>query len=428
MTKLASGTDFIGIGLQNISYASQVFPSILTVLFYSQMEHLFNRFSPKPIRIFFVPIMCLLITVPISLIILGPIGYNIGGVLIVVIVWLYNHLEWVATALLAALLPFMVVTGMHKAMIPYAVASMSKLGTELLYLPASLAHNISESGACFAVALKTKDKSLRSTSISAAISASFGITEPALYGVTILNKRVLYSVMLSSLIGGGIAGLFALKAFALVGPGIVSITMFIDPENILNIVWALLTLGVSFVISFISVLVIYKERTISEEQTSESDSSLSLSSPAKGRVISLTKVKDDVFSSGLMGEGVAIVPELGELVAPGDGEITMLFATNHALGLTTPDGRDTAADGTIYAGDYENNSIRSINPDGTMETIIHGPQILWPDTLSIGADKYLYFTSNQLQRQSGFHYVKDLREKPYSLFRVFIDKEPANQN
>lgn len=92
------------------------------------------------------------------------------------------------------------------------------------------------------------------------------------------------------------------------------------------------------------------------------------------------------------------------------------------------DGMATAADGTIYAGDYENNSIRSINPDGTMETIIHDPQILWPDTLSIGPDKYLYFTSNQLQRQSGFHYGKDLREKPYSLFRVLIDKEPANQN
>lgn len=340
MAKLASGTDFIGIGLQNISYASQVFPAILTVLFYSQIEYLFNRWSPKPIRIFFVPMMCLLITVPISLIILGPIGYNIGGVLSVAIVWLYNHLGWVATALLSALLPFMVVTGMHKAMIPYAVATMSKLGTELLYLPASLAHNISEAGACFAVALKTKNMSLRSTAISAAISASFGITEPALYGVTILNKRVLYSVMFSSLIGGGVAGLFALKAFALVGPGIASITMFIDPKNSLNIVWALLTLGVSFVISFISVLVIYKESMTSEEQTSESDSSLSLSSPAKGRIIPLTKVKDDVFSSGLMGEGVAIVPESGELVAPGDGEVTMIFATNHALGLTTPDGAE----------------------------------------------------------------------------------------
>ncbi|MGM0168078.1 hypothetical protein IGI39_003090 [Enterococcus sp. AZ135] len=89
------------------------------------------------------------------------------------------------------------------------------------------------------------------------------------------------------------------------------------------------------------------------------------------------------------------------------------------------DGMITAWDGTIYAGDYENNSIRAVYTDGTMETIAHDPRILWPDTLSIGPDEYLYFNSNQLQRQAGFHYGKDLREKPYSLFRIFIGKQPA---
>lgn len=89
------------------------------------------------------------------------------------------------------------------------------------------------------------------------------------------------------------------------------------------------------------------------------------------------------------------------------------------------DGMITAIDGTIYAGDYENNGIRAIYTDGTMETIAHDPRILWPDTLSIGPDEYLYFNSNQLQRQAGFHYGKDLREKPYSLFRIFIGKKPA---
>lgn len=89
------------------------------------------------------------------------------------------------------------------------------------------------------------------------------------------------------------------------------------------------------------------------------------------------------------------------------------------------DGMITAIDGTIYAGDYENNSIRAIYTNGKMETIVHDPRILWPDTLSIGEDEYLYFNSNQLHRQAGFHYGKDLREKPYSLFRLFIGKKPA---
>lgn len=89
------------------------------------------------------------------------------------------------------------------------------------------------------------------------------------------------------------------------------------------------------------------------------------------------------------------------------------------------DGMITAEDGTIYAGDYENNSIRAIYTDGTMETVAHDPRILWPDTFSIGPDKYLYFNANQLQRQAGFHKGEDLREKPYSLFRLFIGKGPA---
>lgn len=339
---LAEGTNFMGIGLENIAYASQVFPAILTVIFYAQLEKLFTKFSPKPIRIFFVPMMSLLLTVPIALLILGPLGYNVGTAFSTVIVSLYNHFGWVATGLLAAVLPLMVVTGMHKAMIPYAVSSMSELGAELLYLPASLAHNISESGACFAVALKTKNRKLRSTAISAGISALFGITEPALYGVTILNKRVLYSVMVSSLIGGAFAGITAIKGFALVGPGIASITMFADKNNGMNLVWAFVTVGISFAASFIFALVMYKDKVV-EEPTETAAIDLGdtvVSSPVAGRVIPLSEVKDEVFSSGMVGSGVGIIPEEDLLVAPEDGEITMVFETHHALGLKTSNGAE----------------------------------------------------------------------------------------
>ncbi len=170
-TLLTDGAAFMGFGLQNIAYASQVFPAILTVLFYAQIEKLFTRISPKPIRIFFVPMMSLVITVPVALLILGPLGFEVGTIFSAAIIWLYAHLGWVATGILAAVLPLMVVTGMHKAMIPYAVSSMSEMGAELLYLPASLAHNIAEAGACFAVSVRTKDQKLRSTAVSAGISA-----------------------------------------------------------------------------------------------------------------------------------------------------------------------------------------------------------------------------------------------------------------
>lgn len=339
-TLLTDGAAFMGFGLQNIAYASQVFPAILTVLFYAQIEKLFTRISPKPIRIFFVPMMSLVITVPVALLILGPLGFEVGTIFSAAIIWLYAHLGWVATGILAAVLPLMVVTGMHKAMIPYAVSSMSEMGAELLYLPASLAHNIAEAGACFAVSVRTKDQKLRSTAVSAGISALFGITEPALYGVTILNKRVLYGVMASSLVGGAVAGLVALKAFALVGPGLASITMFVDEANPMNLVWALVTLGVSFAVSFVLVLFLFKDKVVENKTTVADPKAEVLSKPVDGQVVALSEVNDEVFSSGMIGEGFGIIPTSGELIAPEDGEITMLFETNHAIGLKTRNGAE----------------------------------------------------------------------------------------
>ncbi|MDR3826690.1 MULTISPECIES: beta-glucoside-specific PTS transporter subunit IIABC [Enterococcus] len=339
-TLLTDGAAFMGFGLQNIAYASQVFPAILTVLFYAQIEKLFTRISPKPIRIFFVPMMSLVITVPVALLILGPLGFEVGTIFSAAIIWLYAHLGWVATGILAAVLPLMVVTGMHKAMIPYAVSSMSEMGAELLYLPASLAHNIAEAGACFAVSVRTKDQKLRSTAVSAGISALFGITEPALYGVTILHKRVLYGVMASSLVGGAVAGLFAIKAFALVGPGLASITMFVDEANPMNLVWALVTLGVSFAVSFVLVLFLFKDKVVENKTTVADLKAEVLSKPVDGQVVALSEVNDEVFSSGMIGEGFGIIPTSGELIAPEDGEITMLFETNHAIGLKTRNGAE----------------------------------------------------------------------------------------
>lgn len=341
---LEEGASLFSLNVQNIAYSSQVFPAILCILFYAQAERLFTRYSPKSIRIFFVPMMSLLITVPVTLLILGPLGFMAGQGFSAVILFLFEQFGWVATALLAAVLPFMVVTGMHKAMIPYAVASMGEFGRELLYLPASLAHNIAESGACFAVALRSKDKTLKSTALSAGISALFGITEPALYGVTILHKRVLYSVMLGSLLGGAFIGIMAVEAFALVGPGLASISMFISPDNEMNIIYALITFVFSFAVSFVAVLVFWKEELPEEDEINEFKASIDgqedFKSPAAGQVISLSEVKDEVFSTKLVGEGIAIIPEEGLLYAPVEGEIKMVFDTNHAIGMKTMNGAE----------------------------------------------------------------------------------------
>ncbi|MCC0629459.1 MULTISPECIES: beta-glucoside-specific PTS transporter subunit IIABC [unclassified Clostridioides] len=349
-TALSEGVELFGFTIPNIAYNAQVFPSILCVSFLAIMEKIFNKYSPKPIRTFFVPMMSLAITVPITLTILGPLGYNVGTIFTTIILFLYNKMGFLAVGLLAAILPFMVATGMHKALLPYAINTIGKLGYEALYMTASLAHNISESGACFAVALRTKNETLKQTALSAGISALMGITEPALYGITLQHKRAILGVVLSSAISGTFLGLFAVRGFVLVGPGLASMTMFIDPNNGNNLIFAIIGFVVAILGSFIITLIIWKENTnraepsiegVVEEELIEEEKEVNiLVSPVEGKVIDLGKVNDELFASKTLGDGVAIIPTNGNLYAPCDSEVVMLFETKHAIGLRTKNGAE----------------------------------------------------------------------------------------
>ena len=346
VTLMAKGTTLFGMNVMNVTYSSQVFPAILSVLFYSVMERFFTKYSPKPIRVFFVPMMAMLITAPITLLFLGPLGYVAGEGFVSVILFLNTHLGWVATALLAGVLPFMVATGMHKPMIPYVVSTFSTLGKEALYLPASLAHNIAESGACFAVALRTKDTKLRAVAISAAISALFGITEPALYGVTLQHKRALISVITGSVIGGAYVGIVGLAGFTIVGPGLASLPMFVDKSNPANLIHALIGFVISFAVSFVAGLLLWKNENVSDTDNKKATTTTTtvaaedLTAPVAGKVMPLSEVPDDVFSQGLIGKGIAVDPSEGRLVAPTAGTIEMVYETKHALGMKTDNGAE----------------------------------------------------------------------------------------
>ncbi|MEK5161557.1 beta-glucoside-specific PTS transporter subunit IIABC [Paenibacillus sp. FSL R5-0527] len=338
---LGEGAQLFGLQIKSIAYAYQVFPAILTVLLYAQMEKWFTRITPKVIRIFFVPMMSLLITVPVSLLVLGPLGYTLGEGFSAIILTLFDKVGWIAVALLAAVLPLMVSVGMHKALIPYALSAMGSTGKELLYMPASLAHNIAESGACFAVAVRTKDKALRATAISAGISALFGITEPALYGVTLQNKKVLGSVMFSSLIGGAFTGIVGLQAYVLVGPGLASLSMFISEELPRNIINAVIALVISFVVAFVSAFILgkdHKAKAEDRQSVNQLTTAKEFKSPVIGDMIPLSEVKDEVFSSKAMGEGIAVIPAKGELYAPVDGKIEVIYSRNHAMAMRTANG------------------------------------------------------------------------------------------
>ncbi|QOY96978.1 PTS glucose transporter subunit IIA [Leuconostoc citreum] len=344
-TMLASsgGGHLFSFGIKNITYAYQVFPAILAILVYAQLEKYLTKITPKVIRGFFVPMVSLLIVVPLTLLVLGPIGYTFGQGFAAVILFIFSKFGWIAVAILAAVLPFMVVTGMHKAMIPYVVTSLGQTGKEVIYNAASLAHNISEAGGSFAVALRTKDKGLKATALSAGISALFGITEPAIYGVTILHKRVLYGVMIGSFIGGASLGLMGVEAYVAVGPGLASLSMFISKTLPNNLLFAVIGLIISFIASFTAVAILWqdpvnqKDALLSENEA-PTNRSVILPSPMAGKIIPLSSVNDAVFSNKTLGDGVAIIPSEGKLYAPTNGLIEMVYNTNHAIGMKTSEG------------------------------------------------------------------------------------------
>lgn len=338
---IGEGLTLAGFTVQNIAYTYQVFPAILTVALLYYVEKWVTKISPKPIRVFFVPMICFIVVVPLALLVLGPLGYNVGQLLTTAILFLYDKLGWLAVGLLAAILPFMISMGMHKALVPYAVTSVAEMGEELLYMPASLAHNISEGGACFAVALKTKDTELRSAAVSAGISAIFGITEPALYGVTIQHKRALYGVVIGSFVGGITVGLAGLKAFVAMGPGLAGMAMFVDVNNGMNIVWGFVGFGVALAVSFIAAFVLFKDAEAAESQAPKTAAGENaVCSPLDGKLIDITEVRDEVFSAGILGDGMAVIPEKGELYAPVDATIDTVFDSKHAISLIGDNGAE----------------------------------------------------------------------------------------
>ena len=347
--KLIAGAEpavLFGITIQNVNYAYQVFPAILAVAVLYYVEKFITKLTPKAIRVFFVPMMCFIVVFPLTLLVLGPIGLELGRGLTTVMLTLYKHVGWLGVGLVAAVLPLLISLGAHKAFIPYVISSLGELGYEILYNGASLAHNISEGGASLAVAFKTKNHDLKSAALSSGISAIFGITEPAIYSVTLQHKKVLYSVMLGSFISGSFIGLMAVKAFVAMGPGLAGMAMFVDPENAMNVVWAFVGFGIALVVSFVATLFLYKDEAPAAnaapvpEADSENVKAGSLVSPLDGKVVLLNDVKDEVFSTGVLGKGVAVLPVKGELYSPVDGTVTMVPDTKHAISVLDASGAE----------------------------------------------------------------------------------------
>ncbi len=325
------------------SYSSSVIPAMLATILLKYVEKLVDKITPEWSKNFLKPLLIVLITAPITLCLLAPLGLVIGNGLQFVLNYIYNFAPWLAMALFAAFMPFIVMTGMHWAFVPAALLAISNPGYELMLLPAMLASNIAQAGATFAVAVKTKDSKMRQIAIPAGISALLaGVTEPAMYGVTLKLKKPMYAACIAGGVGGVIMGFVKLKAYAFATPCLTAIVQFISPDGGKNMLFACIIAALSFVLSFVLALIMTKNKAETTEETSspkaEGSADLTIANPVSGEVIALSEVNDATFSSGVLGEGYAVIPIEGKVTAPFDGKVETLMDTHHALGLVSNSG------------------------------------------------------------------------------------------
>lgn len=239
---------FFGMPLTLVNYSAQALPVILSVWVMKYVERFFSKISPNLFKSFLPSMLTFLVCGPIALIAIGPLGTILGNGF-AVFCDIMNKWGWIAVGLNAALFPFLVLTGMHNALIPLMIQMFMTQGFDSVLLPSGLCANLAEGAAAAAVALRTKSKTMKSTASSAAVSAVLGVTEPALYGVNLRLKKPFIAMVLGSLIGGCFAGIVHLTAYTFVSPSLLSLPIFAGPQS--NFMLSMLSVPVTLVVTFV---------------------------------------------------------------------------------------------------------------------------------------------------------------------------------
>ncbi|GIN06875.1 PTS beta-glucoside transporter subunit EIIBCA [Shouchella clausii] len=349
---------FLGIPVILMSYATSVVPIILAAFFASKVERFFRKVIPDVVKTFLVPFFTLLVVVPLTFMIIGPIATWASQLLGQGTIFVYELSPTIAGLVLGAFWQVIVIFGLHWGLVPIAINNLVSTGSDPI-LAMIFAASFAQIGAVLAVWIRTKNQKLKSLSIPAFISGIFGVTEPAIYGITLPKKKPFIFSLVGAGIGGAIIGFFGGAGYMIGGLGIFQIPAFIGPEGIDTGFWgAIISMPVAFGIGFILTYLfagIHKEVTPVERgantESASPDATVektvakeveaeTLASPLKGKAIPLERIKDEAFASAALGKGIAILPTEGKVFAPADGTITALFPTNHAIGMTTDNGAE----------------------------------------------------------------------------------------
>ncbi|MBE6163999.1 MAG: PTS beta-glucoside transporter subunit IIABC [Streptococcus gallolyticus] len=347
---------FIPFALPSGGYLSTVMPAILAIWVASYIQKFFTKITPDVIKVFVVPFFTILITVPLTFLVVGPVANAISDLLTGIFQAIMDFSPIIYGLVLGVLWQILVMFGMHWALVPLAILDVATNGWSII-LAAALFPCFTQTGVLGAIMLKTKEQKVKTIAMPAFVSSIFGVTEPAIYGVTLPMKIPFYiSCAVSGLMGAAMMA-FNIGMYSSGAMGIFVFPTLINPNGgDLSKLWIAVAIAVlgaiaAFIIQmFAPVPYLYggpKDETAkTEEKVAEPVAELKelkqeiIASPMIGEVVKLEDVPDEVFASGAMGKGIAINPTDGTVLAPANGEVTLVFPTGHAIGMRTENGAE----------------------------------------------------------------------------------------
>lgn len=443
---------FLGIPIISMNYTSTVIPIILAVWFASVVEKWCKKWIPTVVKTFLVPFVTLLIVVPLTFLIIGPLATWIGNALAAITSAVYNFSPVLAGILLGGFWQVFVIFGVHWGFVAVMMSNIAALGYDPI-LGLSLGASFAQIGVVLAILLQTKDQKLKGIALSAFLSGIFGVTEPAIYGVTLPRKKPFVLSCIAAGIGGGLIGFFGTKMYMMGGMGVFVIPAAIGPKTgvDMSVYGLMIAMAVSFVLGFILQMVLGKKsvdqaydekqaKTVQEvanqadtiakaapslASTSDLNVSTELVSPLAGELLPLSEVKDEVFSSGAMGEGVAVEPSEGVLHAPADGKVVMTFPTGHAIGMKTSDGAEILMHIGMDTVNLQGHGFETLVAKG--DEVKAGDELVKFDIDAIHAKGYVVTTPIVVTNSKDYEKITVVSQGKVKVGQEILDLEGASE-
>lgn len=348
--QVASGktVELFSLPLSQTTYTSSVLPPLILVWLLSYLERFIEKRLPGVVKQLLTPLFCLVLMVPVTLLVLGPAsavfaagianGYN----------WLVEVAPPLAALIIGGFWQIFVIFGVHWGITPVVMANFDMYGRDSFQAFQTIAVT-AQVAATLGVFLKANSKELKNISLSAFITGLFGITEPAIYGVTLRFKRPFIYGCIAGGLGAVVASFFKPFYFAYAGlPSILTSVNAINEKMPLSFIGLLIGLGVAIVTAVLLTLIFGFGEDEAKDEKLAADvadkpavaltKNVKVTAPLEGEVLPLSEVPDTVFASGAMGEGIAIMPSDNKIYAPFDGQVIMETSSKHALGLQAKNG------------------------------------------------------------------------------------------